>query len=174
MEHLYTKQQAVQLRQKLMDEYVIPLVRICFRKYPQLRSATLLVAQYWDDEARDAVHSCFTFSVLDTPDLEAAAKANENWTEDSVNLPGFGRYPYLVGNARQDLEKEGYSNYWDDNWDAIPAFAAFCREGAHQCMSTAEAYTPYAILRRCGDDITIEIVGQMLRPWLDGMHPHWN
>jgi hypothetical protein len=56
------------------------------------------------------------------------------------------------------------STSWDENWDAIPAFAAFCREGSHQGMSVAEAYTPYAVLRRCGDDVSIEIVGQMLRP----------
>lgn len=106
MEHLYTKKQAAQLRQKLMDEYVVPIVKICFRRHSQLRSAALLVAQYWND-----------------------------------------------------------------NGEVIPAFAAFCREGAHQEMSIAEAYAPYAILRRCGDDIAIEIVGQMLRPWLDGIHP---
>jgi hypothetical protein len=171
MEYLYTKQQAAQLRQKLMDEYVIPLVRIGFRKYPQLRSATLLVAQYWNDEADDAVHDYFIFSVLDTPDLEAAAKAEEDYLEDTINMPRFGEDPYLAGDARDELEKEGYRCYWHDNGDAIPAFAAFCCEGAHQELSVAEAYTPYAILRRSNDDITVEIVGQMLRSWLDGIKP---
>jgi hypothetical protein len=136
-EYLYTKEQVAQLRQKLMDEYVIPLVKICFRKYPQLRSATFLVAQYWNDEADDAVHDYFLFSVLDTLDLEAASKAEEDYKEDTINLPGFGEDPYLAGEARDELEQEGYRCYWDDN----------------------------------GDDIAIEIVGQMLRPWLDGVRP---
>ncbi|VEP16960.1 conserved hypothetical protein [Hyella patelloides LEGE 07179] len=53
----------------------------------------------------------------------------------------------------------------------IPAFAAFCKEGSHQCMSTSEAYTPYAILTRTDNSIAVEIVGKMLRPWLDGVRP---
>lgn len=172
MEHLYTKKQAAQLRQKIIEQAILPVVKKCFEKYPQIRSATLLVAQYWDDEATDAVHEHFVFSVLDTPDLEAAYKTEENYTEDNINLPGLGKYCYLVGDAREELDEEGcHDYYWPNNWDAIPAFAAFCREGASQLMSTAEAYTPYAVFRRCGDDIEIEVVGQMLRPWLDGIQP---
>lgn len=38
-------------------------------------------------------------------------------------------------------------------------------------MSAREAYTPYAILRRRADDIEVEIVGEMLRPQLDGIKP---
>ncbi len=34
-----------------------------------------------------------------------------------------------------------------------------------------EAYSPYAIFRRQGDDLEIEVVGKMLRPWLDGIKP---
>ncbi|MDZ4872096.1 MAG: hypothetical protein CLLPBCKN_001484 [Chroococcidiopsis cubana SAG 39.79] len=38
-------------------------------------------------------------------------------------------------------------------------------------MSTREAYIPYAILRRRAGDIEVEIVGQMIRPQLDGIKP---
>jgi hypothetical protein len=147
IEHLYTKKQAAQLRQKLIEEHIIPIVKVCFKKYPQLRSATFLVAQDFYNKARN----------------------KEDWTEDNINLPGFNES--FLANIYRELDKEGYDYYWSDNWGAIPAFAAYCREGAHQCMPIAEAYTPYAVLRRNGDDIAIEIIGQMLRPWLDGIQP---
>lgn len=55
MEHLYTKIQTEQLREKLIKNVIMPLVEANFNKNPQLNSATMLVAQYWDDEASDAV-----------------------------------------------------------------------------------------------------------------------
>ncbi|GAB1543844.1 hypothetical protein NUACC21_65200 [Scytonema sp. NUACC21] len=169
LEHLYTKKQAAQLRQQLMDGFVIPIVQMNFQKYPTLRSAAMMVAQYWDDEASDAVHHCLIYSVLDTPDLEAAAKADVNYSQDKVNLKGLGR----LDNRAYSVQRNGQEMYWPDNHDAIPAFAAYCKEGCHQSMDTFEAYTPYAILRRQDNAIDIEVVGKMLRPWLDGIKPDW-
>ena len=59
---------------------------------------------------------------------------------------------------------------WGDNSWAIPLFAAFCEEGAHQDMVPLQAFTPYAVFRR-GDPISVEVVGRALRPWLDGVVP---
>ncbi len=42
----------------------------------------------------------------------------------------------------------------------------------HFCF-LEEGYTLYAVLRRLGDGIEVEIVGEMLRPWLDGIKPDW-
>lgn len=171
MEHLYTKKQAAQLRQKLIDSCIVAIVKANLNKYPQLKSAALLVAQYWNDEASDAVHHRLIYSILDTPDLEAAAKARMDYAEDPVNLPGisddFGDLIDEVDYIKSDTEPY----YWNDNHEAIPAFAAFCKEGCHQEMDGIDAYSPYAILRRQGDDIEIEVVGKMLRPWLDGIKP---
>ncbi|BAZ09596.1 hypothetical protein NIES4071_14050 [Calothrix sp. NIES-4071] len=38
-------------------------------------------------------------------------------------------------------------------------------------MNALEAYTPDAIFRRRNDEIEIEVVGKILRPWLDGIKP---
>lgn len=168
MEHLYTKKQAAQLRQKSIDGFIVPIVKANFNKYPQLKSAAILVAQYWNDEASDAVHQHIIYSVLDTPDFEAAARGE--YGKDTVNLPSLGR----LEDRAYSVERNGEEVYWLENLDAIPAFAAFCKEGSHQCMDTFEAYTPYAVLRRQEDDIDIEVVGKMLRPWLDGIKPEWD
>jgi hypothetical protein len=171
IEYLYTKEEAAQMREKIMDECVKPRAKACFERFPQLQSIALLVAQYWDDEANDAVHEHTIFSVLETPDLEAAFKAEEENKSDRLNLQDLTDVFELenVWWAADKLVEE--TSYWDDNATAIPAFAAFCQEGAHQGMSTREAYTPYAILRRRAEDIEVELVGQMLRPQLDGIKP---
>lgn len=174
VEYLYTKEQAAEMRSRIMNEYIKPRVKACFERYAQLQSAMVLVAQYWADEADDAVHNSTIFSVLKTPDLSAAFKAYEDYLEDPVNLPGF-EYTGEIYDAwlsvDERVQDEEEFLYWEDNGIAIPAFAAFCKEGCHQDMKMAEAYTPYAILRRNGDEVDIEIVGQMYRPWLDGIKP---
>lgn len=178
MEHLYTKTQAEQLREKLIKNAIMPLVEANFNKNPQLNSATMLVAQYWDDEASDAVHQRLIYSVLDTPNIEAASIAQKDCTEDVINLLNLSsEYGELedevcfIDVTEIEDEDEADSYWWPDNFHAIPAFAAFCKEDCHQGMDTFEAYTPYAIFRRRDDDIEIEVVGEMLRPWLDGIKP---
>ncbi|WP_338867780.1 hypothetical protein [Myxococcus stipitatus] len=148
-----------------MKEHVEPTVRRCFQRYPRLRSMTLLLAQYWNDEADDAVHYRFVFSELETPDVEASSRAGE---EDAVN---FATPP---GDSFWNDYNHRYIGNWPDNHDAIPAFAAFTREDCHQEMTLGEAYEPYVIFRRTGQDFSMEKVGQMLRPWLDGVKASWD
>lgn len=173
MEHLYTKKQAEQLRQKIIEVVIIPIIKANFKKYPELQSAALLIAQYWCDEARDAVHDNLIYSVLDTPNFEAWTNALKYSAEDSVNLPKLSKHGTLKDKIWYIPKTEGRQYYWSENHDAIPAFAAFCKEGSHQCMATYEAYTPYCVFRRLSNDIEIEVIGKMLRPWLDGMKPVW-
>lgn len=156
----------------MLESIVLPEVRTAFTLFPQLQSASMLVAQYWCDEAIDAVHYMLVHSVLQTPDLEAAFGHEDDDEPDRVNLPEpLPTSGDLWWRCREEGRQIGKPVWWDDNGEAIPAFAAFCREGAHQEMSRGEAYAPYAILRRAGDDIEVEVVGQMLRPWLDGVAP---
>lgn len=174
MEYLYTKKQAEQLRQKIIETAVVPTVKANFSTYPQLKSATLFVAQYWNDEANDAVHCRMVYSVLHTPDLEAATKAQGEYALDIVNLPELSDED---GELRNQIfyppSKDGEKVYcWLENGDAIPAFAAFCEEDCHQDMIGIEAYSPYAIFRCLNnDDIEIEVIGVQVRPWLDGINP---
>lgn len=160
---------AAQLRDQLMEEWVKPAVQACFDRYPELGSVILLVAQYWDDEALDAVHNFFVFSVLETPDLQAAFWAEENDPDtDPINLPGLPAPWELLEIVWQRDWQQSDRICWEDNGIAIPAFSAFCREGAHQAMSLSEAYTPYAVIRRRpNQELEVEIIGKMQRPWLE-------
>ncbi|MFY1825843.1 hypothetical protein ACN47A_08010 [Myxococcus fulvus] len=160
----YTPSQTAAMREQVLKEHIEPQVRDLFARFPALRSATFLVAQYWDDEARDAVHRELTYSELETPDLAAASRAED---DDPIN------HPTTTWRAVFDAQWKMNRPAWHDNGDAIPLFAAFTREGCHQDMDPLEAYAPYAIFRRTGDGVSVEHVGVMLRPWLDGVRPEW-
>jgi hypothetical protein len=41
-------------------------------------------------------------------------------------------------------------------------------------MDEGEAYTPYAIFRRQNTDVAVEVVGVMIRAWLDGVKCLWD
>ena len=85
--------------------------------------------------------------------------------EDPTNLPN-------IRGGQETLMTlwEYWRGTWGPNSNAIPAFAAFCKEGCSQSMSAQEAFTLYARFRR---DEEIEVVGQMLRPALDGLPRSW-
>ncbi|WP_019500815.1 hypothetical protein [Pseudanabaena sp. PCC 6802] len=163
--YLYTQEQAAELREKLIANVIFPQVKLVFAKYNQLNSAMFLVAQYWADEASDAVHYQLLLSVLSTPVIPE----EDDLDSDPVNLPGLQNSWELLDSLDEDEDELGF--YWNDNGDAIAAFAAFCKEDAHQEMDGLEAYSPYAVFRRKESEIEIEIVGEMLRPWADGMRP---
>lgn len=174
-EHLYSRKEAAKLREEIIQDCIIPVVKSTFDRYPQLRSVILLVAQYWDDQANDAVHNRLFFSVLETPDIETVWKLNAEtiWKKqrqsDPLNIPGLQIELYEDENDEYFWGKID----WDDNGKAIPAFAAFCKEACNQLMSISEAYSPYAILQRKGEEIEVEVIGEMLRPWLDGIKSEW-
>lgn len=164
---MYTPQQTAALREQMLKERVEPTVRKHLQRHPQLRSAMFLVAQYWDDEADDAVHHRLIFSELETPDLQAASTAAATAEWDAVNLPSSSDEELQVS---MDL---AYIQGWPDNHEAIPLFAAFTREDCHQDMSLVDAYTPYAHFQRTPQGLVTQVVGVMLRPWLDGIRPEW-
>lgn len=165
----YTPSQTAALREELLRAKAEPLVLRTFDRHPRLQSAMMLVAQFWNDEADDAVHYEFIYSERETPDVGAASQAEdaEDETWDDVNFPSP-----MDEEAWYELRRANLYD-GDSNGDAICLFAAFTRENCHQNMALAEAYEPYAIFRRTPQGLTTEVVGKMLRPWLDGVRPTW-
>lgn len=165
----FTPEETAQLRQHILETCHIPGVLYLLRRFPVLQSAMVVVAQYWCDEADDEVHFELVFSELHTPDYLAWCTSWEECAdEDPANLPSFGdRWESGWPDAYEKSDEKGK---WPNLFETIPAFAAYCKEGGHQSFDNPdEVYTPYAILRRQGDAVDTEIVGTMLRPWLDGV-----
>lgn len=170
----YSPEKTSELRDEFVKKFVKPHVQAIFDKYPRYNSVAFLVAQYWCDEALDAVHYEIFPSVLETPDLEHARKVYQESdygeVSDEVNAPGLKNpwYEELI-----EWEEDELAKNWDDNCGAIPLFAAFCEENCHQEMDFLEAYSTYAIFRRDNDNLKVEIVGKIVRPWIDGVSPEW-
>ncbi|MCO7223023.1 hypothetical protein [Pleionea sp. CnH1-48] len=169
------EEQAQALRNEIIEKGVMPYIKAVFERFPKFNSATLLVAQYWDDEADDAVHQEVIFSALNTPNLKSAFETytDENMeAKDSINSPEDLPSTVVDWGFDDGLERSLWDN-WCDNGDAITAFAAFCKEGANQWQDIGEAYSPYAVFRRQGKDVEMVVIGEMIRPWLDGVQPSW-
>ena len=158
----YTAEETARMRDELLKKQVEPMVAAVFKQHPEIRSAVMLVSQYWNDEADDAVHYDFFFSKLPEPDVEAAGSSYGE--EDTVNLPEGWSHWDLMNSVEMGLD-------WDDNGEAIPLFAAFTKEDCHQEMTSAEAGSPYAFFMRTPDGVQTKVVARMLRPWLDGVRP---
>lgn len=160
----YTPSQTAALREAMLRDHVEPLIQSMFDRHTRLQSAMLLVAQYWNDEAEDAVHYELIYSERETPDVEAATDLDR---QDDVN------FAIPPSEATWDELRDAFIDGWHENTDAIPLFAAFTREAGDQERDVTENYEPYALFRRTPQGLTTEVVGKMLRPWLDGVRPTW-
>jgi hypothetical protein len=113
----------------------------------------------------DAVHCDFIFSKLATPNLKTAAQW---WEDDEDNDPTY----LPEGLSHLTLMSDGGYD-WDFNGDVIALFAAFTQEGGDQGMAPTESGAPFAVFRRSPSGVEVERVGEMWRPWLDGVMPEW-
>lgn len=143
-----------------------------FDAYPALKSVGLYVAQYWDDEADDAVHGILVVSELPEPILKNAkgylCDDINKINKDDVNLPTIKQF-------KQVMYTYSYDEYsvrsvldflnWDSNGQAIPLWAAWCPENGSQ---DASAQDNYALALTFYRDGTSRFASQ-LRPWLDGV-----
>lgn len=146
-----------EMRAHMVERLFRPKAIEWLRAHPEHASVVLCVAQYWNDEANDAVHA-FVY---------ASAERDPPWPLGCDDDARWGEAPVACEGKRCENCDEGLYITWYDNGMAIPAFEAYCREGCHQEMDEDEAYLPYAVARRDGDGVDIEIVGRVVRPWID-------
>ena len=201
----YSAEECVQGRQEMLDGVIRPVVTQTFELFDDMQSAVLLVAQYWNDEADDAVHAQICYSLSPNPDIDAylaetiriddKEKANDQEPSHSISqeqeriwiasqwlIEGMAAQEKLLGHWNDAdifrLQDElSLPRQWPNDHEAVPYFAAFCSEGAHQDAPIGRAYTPYAIFKRTNSKAVPEmdtwIIGKMLRPWLDGVAGEW-
>lgn len=144
-----------------------PFVRRQFVTHERLQSAALYVAQYWDDEAADAVHARLILSELPVPVLDGVDRYGSEGAADP-NIPTTRiQSPYGRGSSSLlDFWDTGVR--WFDNSEAIPLWAAFSPEGGHQeYEQLSEAYAPAVLFYRNGGHEVLP----MRRPQLDGVRP---
>ena len=174
----YSKKECEDLREEMIWGIVIPYLKAVFKEYDEFNSAAFMVAQYWDDEASDAVHCDFVFSVQDRPDISASIEYHKALNDDNYDTLGdeINHPDYSEDNMFEISQTSiGIVYKWDDNRMAIPAFAAFTKEGADQCSDLHDNYSPYAFFfKKDSGELDYEVVGKMHRPWLDGVCPEYD
>jgi hypothetical protein len=125
----------------------------------------LCVAQYWSDEADDAVHGMLIVSELFEPTLEGVAGLGLDPNVPNTRIPQ--RYAKESSSEISLWEAEVD---WDDNSGAIPLWAAFAPEGGTQeYESYIGVYAPAVMFYRHGGYEFLP----MCRPHLDGVRPEW-
>jgi uncharacterized protein (TIGR02996 family) len=157
--------QAEMARRTYVREQLLPLVARYFTTYERLQSAMLCVAQYWADEADDAVHDTMIVSELFEPTLEGVEWDDESGVDP--NLPNT-RINSKYGSGSAVSLYEADVN-WQDNSGAIPLWAAFAPEGGSQDFGIEENYAPAVMFYRHGGYYFFP----MKRPHLDGIRPEW-
>ncbi len=157
-------EETVQLRHAYLTGRFKAAIDAVFGSDAALQSVTLLVAQYWDDEAGDAVQGELIYSELDTPDLDAIRANPDIYFEaDPVNLSGRSQWNVVAWESSPLRD-------WGSNDYCIPLFAALCEEGGHQDGDALEFFSPVAVYRRTGPAATaVEFVWEAKRPWLEGV-----
>lgn len=156
-------------RRQYLREQLLPVVSQHFQSYERLQSAMLCVAQYWADEADDAVHGTLIVSELFEPTLERVGWSYEASHVDP-NMPNTQIKSKYGTGSTSAVGLWGTGAEWDDNSRAIPLWAAFAPEAGHQEYSyLKEVYLPAVMFYRHGG---CEIL-PMSRPHLDGVRPEW-
>lgn len=152
-------------RRRYIREHLLPFVQGYFDKYELLRSAMLVVAQYWDDAAYDAVHGNLIVSELPEPVLKGAISylPSDESKRIDPNVPNTRpKDRYSSTGSVVTL----WDNGWDENQGSIPLWAAFSPEGAHQEQyDVSESHAPAVMFHRHGG---YEVL-PMIRPHLDGV-----
>jgi uncharacterized protein (TIGR02996 family) len=157
--------EAEMARREYIRKDLLPLASKHFQTYKRLQSAMLIVAQYWADEADDAVHGHLVVSELLEPTLEGVTYSDEAGRDPNVpntRIQGeYGESGSAVGLWR---------TAWDDNGRAIPLWAAYAPEEGHQEYEYfKEVYAPAVMFYRHGGYEFLPVC----RPHLDGIRPEY-
>jgi uncharacterized protein (TIGR02996 family) len=159
--------EAEMARRRYVRTHLLPVVSRYFTTYERLQSAMLCAAQYWADEADDAVHGLLIVSELFEPTLEGV-RGDEDESNADPNLPTT-RIKSKYGEGSSSAV-DFWDAHWDDNSGAIPLWAAFApEEGSQEYEHFSEVYAPAVMFYRHGGYEFLP----MCRPHLDGVRPEW-
>ncbi|MEO8703228.1 MAG: hypothetical protein ABI867_24490 [Kofleriaceae bacterium] len=133
--------------QVLLD--VQATAKAVFQAQPATRSLLFAVAQYWNDQADDEVHSHLVASERETPVWPHVCA---EYDESGNAVPG----ERCSNCAYEELRSP---------WVSVGPWEPYCHEHGSQDQDYAASYLPYAIVRRgTGDDVNVERVGRLQRP----------
>lgn len=129
-----------------------------FAANPGLQSLVLGVAQFWADEADDAVHE----------ELVAFPTREPWWPHACGGDDGPGDGARCSRCSDGNVEGELYRGFLHSNASAVFGWSAFCAEHVANQDGDASQFDPVAIARRGPEDtVALELCFELVRPWLD-------
>lgn len=132
----------------------------------QVQTVGFFVAQYWNDEADDAVHGDVRYGF--DVDVDGASLRDTWYSDDDHNADGGAD-----DDARQAFNAafRDASPHFNSNDEMITAFAAYATESSQD----EPAYTPYCLWHRNDDgSFRRSVVGVMHRPEWEDQTPSWS
>ena len=154
-------------RRQYIRERLLPVVSKYFEKYKRLQSAMLCVAQYWADEADDAVHGQVIVSELFEPTLDGVSYDSGR----DKNIPNTNIKSQYSEKPSSAVSLWEANAYWDDNNGAIPLWAAYApEEGSQEYEYIKDVYRPAVMFYRHGGYEFLP----MARPHLNGIQSQWS
>lgn len=145
-------------------EHFTPWAQRFFKRYPHRRSLLLACAQYWNDEASDAVHDVVAVSNHDVPSWPLG-EGSEDLAYEDTEAGALSQLDAFV--SGWSMPPDVGVMPWGDNQGAVRPFQAMCGELGSQELSWEQQYVPCVLAQRVGEGVKVTIVGEVMRPWLD-------
>lgn len=141
---------------KYRDDFISTLRKaagICFKSMPECNYVIVAFAQYWDDEADDAVH-CRVIpseSMMSWTDLlRSSSNTLLNKYEIEISETYISNYCDVL-NPVIDLLR-----YRDNDERFIAAFHSFCKQGCDQNDNHSDSFNPVFIFIRDKENISLK------------------
>lgn len=136
----------------IVNEYFLPIAKFAFEQNVGVKEAFLSVAQYWNDEADDAVHLAVQFSnknFTSWEDLNSSDNAFDN------NYDGPGDKLYNI--AMKQVHNFGYGFYPDNHENFIMHMSEFCKPGSQE-YDFVQNYEPLVIAFEHNGEVKVKII----------------
>lgn len=143
------------VRARILDFMALALQAEVFDLEPEISSATLNVSQYFFDEASDEVHARWEFSRQSGPTAYAGAGKVGEFGDQSTKF-------------RRSVD---FSRIWSGQYWCIPLFASYSPEGFLDYGIDPEHFGVAAWFDRSDDGLTISVLPDRQRSWVDGVVP---
>lgn len=136
----------------IVNEYFLPIAKFAFEQNVGVREAFLSVAQYWNDEATDAVHLAVQFSnknFISWEDLNSS----DNAFDGNYNGPGDKLYDI----AMDQVHNFDYGFYPDNYENFIMYMSEFCKPGSQE-YGFVQNYEPLVIAFEQNGEVKVKII----------------
>lgn len=147
-------------RRLVIRRDILPVLKTIFFRCPKIKAIKMLVGQYWDDEADDAVHVRFIPADHLDPDWEGLSDYGDDESEDDnsfrkMNLSTLtdkekNLFRYDSATFSEYGPFPGTDIRWGNNYTAISLWSSFAPTDGSQHHEGYSAYAPAITFYRHG------------------------